>query len=335
MTRRKSPTELSVVMPVYNALPHLDPAIRSILDQGFADFEFVIFDDGSTDGSTDRLRDWARRDSRIRLIESEANLGPARSSDRVAREAKGAFIARMDADDISYPDRLAEQLELLRSDESVGLVASLSDLIDSRGRRIRSAEPWRLLRKSAKVPFVHGSIMFRRSIFEQAAGYRQDCDYWEDQDLVVRMAAISKVLVIPRALCAVRIWTTSTRTGSDQEGVETAFDSAYRSVRAGKDRNPGGKIDPRAFVALGSVTLWAGGRPRLFRRLLGSGDLSVDFRTISALIWTGWASVSPGSLRSALRLLLAARNARARRLLSGSPVTWSPTSNGASGRPAG
>ena len=75
-------------MPVHNGLPHLDEAIESILVQTFDDFEFVIVDDASTDGSRERLRDWARRDGRIRLIELDDKLGPAMSSDRAASEAK-------------------------------------------------------------------------------------------------------------------------------------------------------------------------------------------------------------------------------------------------------
>src|SRR3982750_4446489 len=94
---------VSVVMPVHNALPYLDAAVESILHQTFDDFEFVILDDASTDGSTERLRHWAARDSRIRLLEVDRNLGPARSSERVARAATASIVARMDADDISYP----------------------------------------------------------------------------------------------------------------------------------------------------------------------------------------------------------------------------------------
>src|SRR4051794_17741690 len=118
---------LSVVMPVHNALPHLDEAIESILRQTVTDFEFVILDDASTDGSTDRLREWALRDSRIRLIEVEKNLGPAMSSERVAREARASIVARMDADDISCPTRLEEQLKALETYPDAGVVGGLWD----------------------------------------------------------------------------------------------------------------------------------------------------------------------------------------------------------------
>ena len=84
-----------------------------------------------------------------------------------------------------------------------------------------------------------------------------------------------------------------------------------------------GKVDPRVFVSLGSHSLWAGGRPRLFRRLLKRGRLGPDFRTVSALVWTGWASLAPTSLRAFLRSLLFVRNAHAALLMKGNaPVRW-------------
>ena len=104
---------ISVVMPVHNALPHLDAAVRSILDQTHANFEFVIFDDASTDGSAERLREWAARDSRIRLLEGQENLGPVGSSSLVVEQAKAPLIARMDADDVCDPDRLRRQVQVL------------------------------------------------------------------------------------------------------------------------------------------------------------------------------------------------------------------------------
>ena len=109
-------------MPVHNALPYLDAAVESILGQTFSNFEFVILDDASNDGSVERLRDWASRDERIRLIEESNNLGPAVSSQRVALAANAQIVARMDADDISLPHRLTDQLRVLNEDPEVGVV---------------------------------------------------------------------------------------------------------------------------------------------------------------------------------------------------------------------
>lgn len=311
-------------MPVHNALPYLDAAVESILRQTVADFEFVILDDASTDGSTERLREWSGRDLRIRLIELEEKQGPARSSEAVARQARAPIVARMDADDISHPERLARQLDLLDRHPQAGLVASLSKLIDARGRVIRGPELWRLARRSPMAPFAHDAIMYRRELFEQAGGYRPDCDYWEDQDLVTRMAGLAKVLVIRAPLLEVRQSATSTRSSSSQDRIERSLDRMYRSID-GAEPGRGDRLDPRVFLATGSVTLWGGGHPRLFRRVLRRARLGLDLRSAAIVLWTGWASVSPQSLRLFLAALLAVRNrAAASRLGAFDHVEWKP-----------
>jgi glycosyltransferase involved in cell wall biosynthesis len=326
---------LSVVMPVHNALPHLDRAIESILGQTFEAFELIILDDASTDGSTKRLEEWAARDDRIRLLRSDVKLGPVGSSNMVAGAAKAEFVARMDADDISYAERFAEQLGLLRGDSSIGVVGSLCDAIDGSGTVLRPPESWRLSRRSPFVPFPHGAMMYRRSIFEEVGGYRPQCVYWEDQDLVVRMAAVSRVVVIPRALYQVRLWNRSTRVASDADQLERSVDRMYAAtdrLRQKRDYEDllveteadGNRLDPRVFIATGSVNLWAGGRPRLLRRLLRRGRLGVDIRTLSGIVWTVWASISPSSLREFLKFLLWARDHAVRPLPKNEPVDWQP-----------
>ena len=327
---------VSVVMPVFNALPHLDKAVESILSQTLNDFEFVILDDGSTDGSRERLREWTKRDSRIRLVEAERNLGPAISSDRVAREARAPIVARMDADDISYPTRLEEQVKVLDDHPDVGVVGGLSDIIDGNGRKIRNPEPWRLIRRSVFPPFGNGPLTYRRPIFDRVGGYRSECEFWEDHDLILRMAAVTKIMVVPHAIYQVRQSTTSTRIVSEQERLERGVDLMYRScallqhngnydalLKSG--RPPGSKLDPRVFISLGSVVLWAGGKPRLFQRLVRRGELAFDFRSLTALVWTFWASLSPSTLRSFMRLLLLGRNQFAEgRVDPDQPVEWQP-----------
>lgn len=327
-------------MPVYNALPHLDAAVESILRQNFTDFEFVILDDGSTDGSTERLRYWAARDQRIRLIESSLNQGPAISSEKVARAAVAPLVARMDADDISYPSRLAEQLELLEAHPEVGLVGALCDVVNSEGRMIRGPEAWRLARDNWFVPFPHGVITYRKRVFEKVGGYRKECVFWEDQDLIVRMSQAAKVLVVPHALYQVRQSTTSTRMASQQERLERAVDLMYRSVKRLEDgrgyddllelpASEEAKLDPRVFISLGSVLLWSGNRPRLFARCLRRARLRLDFRSISTLVWTAWASLSPASLRLFLRVLLVLRNRYgAIKMRPDRPVYWHPAASG-------
>jgi glycosyltransferase involved in cell wall biosynthesis len=326
---------VSVVMPVYNAMPHLDEAVESILGQSFGDFEFIILDDASTDGSGERIKDWAAHDPRIRTLSAKSNLGPVGSSNMVARAARAELVARMDADDVSYPDRLHQQMEVLREHPKAGAVGTLCDVIDASGAILRRSDPWRISRRSPFVPFAHGAMMYRRSQFERIGGYRDECAFWEDQDLVVRIAGLADVLVIPHSLYRIRAWTSSTRRASDPERLERAIDRMYAAtdrlrddgryqLRVDTGASPA-KVDPRVFVSLGSGSLWAGEKPRLFRRLIDRGRLAFDFRTASALAWTAWASVSPGTLRGFLRLLLVVRKAfAAAKIDPTEPVVWTP-----------
>ncbi len=321
-------------MPVFNALPHLDAAVESILGQTFRDFEFVILDDASTDGSTQRLREWANKDQRIRLMEVKKNLGPALSSDRVARAATAPIVVRMDADDVANPDRLAEQFRVLEENPDVGVVGGLFDVIDAKGRKIRDAEPWRVAHRSVFPPFGNGPMAYRQEVFEQAGGYRESCVYWEDQDLLIRMSTVAKVAVIPRAIYQVRQSTSSTRYASDQARVERAVDLMYRShkrLECNRDYEdllnqppaPDAKLDPFVFISLGSVALWSHQRPRLFRRLLRLGDLAFNFRSLAALVWTAWASASPATLRAFLGVLVVSRNWYASTVIDvDRPVYW-------------
>lgn len=321
-------------MPVHNAGPFLDEAIESILEQSFTEFEFVILDDASTDGSSDRLCEWARRDSRIRLLSAEHNLGPVESSNQVARAARAPIVARMDADDTSHRDRLAEQFAYLQAHRDVGVVASLCDVIDASDRMLRKAEVWRLARQSAFVPFAHGSMMWRRELFDLVGGYRKGCEYWEDQDLVTRMARVTAIAVLPKALYSFRQSFVGTRFSSDHKRLEDAIDLMYRStsrVAEGLPYDdllsgpPEAKVDPRVFISLGSILLWAGKRPRLFRRLLRRGRLSPDFTTFAAATWTAWASLSPSTLRAMLLFLLAFRNSLTKgKVGPDKPVAWTP-----------
>jgi glycosyltransferase involved in cell wall biosynthesis len=325
------PPALSVVMPVHNAAAYLDAAIESIVGQTYPDFEFVIVDDGSTDGSTDRLRHWAERDSRIRLLEERTNLGPVASSEKAARAARGPIVARMDADDISLPTRLEEQLRLF-DDPEVGLSGTLAEIVDCEGSLVRGADLWRLTRKSWMAPFAHGSIMYRKTLFDRLGGYRRECEYWEDQDLIARFAAISRIVVIPRALYKVRQTDSSVRAVTGQDKIERAMDLAYRSADELAERGTYGdvlhpadvKLDPRVFIALGSVSLWAGGKPRLFRRLLKRARLGFNRRTLGALAWTAWASLDPRSLRAFMGFILEARNRASGLQNRRQPVEWRP-----------
>src|SRR5438874_2274990 len=125
---------VSVVMPVHNARAYLDQSVTSILRQTHADLEFVILENGSTDGSREALRGWAETDERIRLVEEARTLGLVDSSNTVADLARAPVIARMDADDVSHPTRLARQLEALERDPEAAAIGTLFRGIRPDGR---------------------------------------------------------------------------------------------------------------------------------------------------------------------------------------------------------
>lgn len=313
---------LSVVMPVLNQLRFIDASVESILGQSFCDFEFVILDDGSTDGSLERLRHWAARDGRIRLLENGSSSGPVPSSNRVVAESRAPLVARMDGDDVAHPDRLRRQMDLLRERPDVILVGSLFDTVDSEGRQLRPADWSRLLRHSPLPPYAHSTILFRRSAFEQVGGYRTSAARWEDVDLSRRMAEAGPILVIAEPLTSVRISDLSSRLRAGESELDRAMDAMYRASED-PPADSGRRLLPDSFVAVGSLHVWQGRRPRVLARLLRQGAIGLDWPSARVLVWSAWADFSPKSLRQALKWIAALRNRIARRKLRGAAfVPW-------------
>lgn len=183
---------VSVVMPVYNEERFLREAVDSILSQTFTDFEFIIIDDGSTDGTPDILAQYAQRDSRVRVFRQE-NSGLVRSLNRAVALSRGEYVARMDADDISLPKRLATQVRWLDSNPEIASLATRTDEIDENGRVVKRGDRYvgsafirRTLLRGYSILY-HGSVMFRRVCFDRVGGYREEFKRAEDYDLWLRM----------------------------------------------------------------------------------------------------------------------------------------------------
>jgi glycosyltransferase involved in cell wall biosynthesis len=298
-------------MPVRDLARYVDAAIASILGQTYKDFEFLIRDDGSTDGTRAILRQWAARDRRIRLFEGEASLGPAQSSNFVVGHAAGALVARMDGDDIAHPDRLRRQVEALDGHLDACLVGSLFEGIDEQGRQVRPRDRSRLAGGTPFAPFPHGSIMFRRDAFDLVGGYRPAADFWEDLDLYRRLAEVGELIVLPAALYRHRSSPLSTRLTSSRAAVEASIDSMYRRV-AGEGALPprGPRLTPDVWLSLGSTLVWAGRRPGVLLPLLRRGAIGLDARSLAIVAWALWAEVSPKTLRYCLRLATKRRDRR-------------------------
>ncbi len=183
---------LSVVMSTYNeSEQHLRGAVESILNQTFTDFEFlIVLDNPNNQQLATILTEYASRDSRINLIRNEQNLGLVRSLNKALQHATGEFIARMDADDFSYPERLALELEYLQS-HSLDIIGGLIHRMDEEGsvlpnsgtRHYSPKQITHLLNYGSYLP--HPTWMVRKHVYDALGGYRE-MPKCEDYDLLLR-----------------------------------------------------------------------------------------------------------------------------------------------------
>jgi glycosyltransferase involved in cell wall biosynthesis len=199
---------VSVILAVYNGERFLSEAIDSILRQTFRDFEFLIVDDGSTDRTRDIIGSF--RDSRVTVVRNERNLGLSRSLNRALVMARGEYIARQDADDVSDPDRFAEQVRYLDHHPRVALLGTGYRHVDSHGAVAGATVlprddldiRWEMF---FSCPFVNSSVMWRRvPVHEQVGRYNEQFAYAQDNELWLRIAERFDVANLGRSLIKYR-----------------------------------------------------------------------------------------------------------------------------------
>jgi glycosyltransferase involved in cell wall biosynthesis len=201
---------VSVMMPVYNAERYLAQAVESILAQTFTDFEFLIVDDGSTDGSWAILERSAARDERIRLARI-LHGGIVAARNHALGLATGEFCAVMDSDDVALPERFARQVEYLRAHPDVVCLGTGYISIDEKDRPISNlsvvtdeTEIQEFLLSGA-CPIRAPSVMMRRSAVQAVGGYREEFSTAEDPDMWLRLGEIGRVVNIPDVLVKYRV----------------------------------------------------------------------------------------------------------------------------------
>jgi glycosyltransferase involved in cell wall biosynthesis len=202
-----SAPHLSVVMCAYNEELYIRQAIDSILAQTFTDFELIIVDDASTDQTQSIIKDYS--DDRIILLINNDNMGPYRSVNKGIERAQGELLARHDADDISLPDRFEFQIEILSNQPDVGLVSTDFQYIDKTGSLIESVslppDHKSLANRLTKGNiFSQGALMFRKHIFNQLGGYREDFPVSQDYDLWLRFSEVTNLINIQKYLYLMR-----------------------------------------------------------------------------------------------------------------------------------
>ena len=190
-------------MATYNGLPYLKEAVKSILNQKFGDFEFIIVDDASTDETQSYLK--SIKDGRVKIITNKKNLGLALSLNEALGLSKGRYIARMDADDVSYPQRLDAQLNFLKNHPNTDLCGSWVTLINNDGHIIgqkKNPTEDADIKKKLGIypPIIHPTFFGNRSFFIDSGGYKDEFDGAEEYELLCRTKNQYKYANVPKKL---------------------------------------------------------------------------------------------------------------------------------------
>lgn len=202
---------ISVVMPNYNAGPHLRESIKSILDQTYKNLEFIIIDDASTDESWSIIQEFAQKDPRVIAIKNDENLKICKSLNKGIAKAKGKYIARFDSDDICLLSRIEEQLEFLERPENkdIGMCGFNLMLMNEQGKvydEKKFPETDKDCREALflRNPFAHNTVLIRKEVLEQDP-YNPDAVYAEDLDLWFRIGTKAKFHNIQKAMVKYRV----------------------------------------------------------------------------------------------------------------------------------
>ena len=197
---------LSVILPVYNSELYIRESIQSILNQSFSDFELIVLNDGSTDKSEKVILEF--QDQRIKYVKNETNLKLIETLNLGLKLAQGKYIARIDADDVAFPDRFEKQITFLENNPDYGLVGSFAECFGDTNGILKYVEEDQDIRFAllSHNPFIHSSVIFRRSILdEHQLEFRKEQVHVEDYDLWVRILSFTKAKIIPETLIKYRM----------------------------------------------------------------------------------------------------------------------------------
>lgn len=263
---------VSVVMSVFNAEKQVKPAIESIQRQTLKDFEFIIINDASKDNSLKIIRSYMRKDKRIRLINNTHDLRLASSLNIGVSVAKADFIARMDPDDFSLPERLETQYFYLKNHPKVAVVGTNISVVDANGKEIYVRE-YPTQSKDIKnimlryAPFAHPSVMFRKNVFLEFGGYNPRLMLCEDIDFWFRIGTKYDFGNIPKILLT---YTLSNSSGTHRKLRNTELQGFKIKINAIRKYNFKPSIYDIVYNALQFLSLWfmpAGMRIKLYNTL--------------------------------------------------------------------
>ncbi|HZP37437.1 MAG TPA: glycosyltransferase [Methylomirabilota bacterium] len=226
---------VSVLMGVRNGAPWVAQAIESILAQSLGDLELIVVDDGSTDDTPMLL---ARTQDPRLAVERQPPSGLTRALGRALARARAPLIARLDADDVARPDRLAEQVAFLARHPEIGLLGSAARVVDAAGREvgeIRPPENDLALRRALirRNPFVHSSIVARRLLVTRAGGYDPAFAVAQDYDLWLRLAPLTRLANLSQPLVTRRLLPGRVTAAREDERLRAEARARWLAVRRG------------------------------------------------------------------------------------------------------
>jgi len=226
---------VSVLMSVHDGAPWVAEAVASILAQTAGDLELIVIDDGSADATPELL---ARvHDARLRVVRQE-RTGLTRALNRALALARAELVARLDADDVALPERLARQRAFLERRPEIGLVGSAAREVDVAGAPVRVVQPpaddaairRALIRAN---PFVHSSVMLRRALLEAAGGYDETLPVGQDYDLWMRLARVTGLANLSEVLVVRRLGARRVSIEREEDRLRAEARVRWRAVRTG------------------------------------------------------------------------------------------------------
>lgn len=240
---------VSVVMAVYNGERWLRQALDSILSQSGVTFEVIAVEDASTDSSPAILREYSNADKRIVLLENRENLGLTRCLNQGLKKARGEYLARMDADDICLPGRLADQAAYLDNRPEVGVLGGWTRVIDEQGRPLfdrfspEDDQPLRAEMLIKNNAFAHSSVMLRTELLRQAGGYDETFRYAQDYELWTRLGRTTRLACLPSILIEWRTGSGNISSRHREEQLECQFRTSLRTLK----EHLGESLDQEAY----------------------------------------------------------------------------------------
>ncbi len=209
-TALKKKPEISVLISVYNGDVFLRPALESILEQSFSDFECIVIDDASSDQTAKILAEYASKDVRIRIFKNEKNVGLTASLNRGLSHCEGRYVARMDADDIASKERFMTQYWFMEEHPDVAASGSCVAVIDESGKLL-GEKNLALTYEEIKSKmlfnnqFIHSTLFFRTDILKSLGGYDETFQKSQDYELMLRLCSRYPVVNLKEKLLQFRL----------------------------------------------------------------------------------------------------------------------------------